>query len=543
MHPAHRLVAVDARHHDVHQHHVDAGVVPEHLDPVRAVVGVEDGHAEPLLERRRQGEDVADVVVDDQHARAEQGRVVPTGALQHLPLGRGEPGLFPVEEQGGLLEQALGRGGVLHNDRLGERLERVFFGAGEISGGVDHHRHDGQGRVVADAIEKLVAIHLRQAEVEHDAVEAPGPHGAEGLLGAAGGGDVDVVAAEQLDDAAPLVLVVLHDEQAAAAAADEAHQVVQHRVEVSLRAGLVYVAARPLRQGAVHPLLGDRDDLNRDVTHGRVVLEPVEDRPAVHARQGDVKGDGVGLEVARQGEAGLPTGRHDDLEAAGSGAAHECDGEGGVVVDHQQRDVAGEDRGAVIGDSLPRERRCAAGRRGRPVVAYASAFTFGGRRPGWRRRRRRGAGIAAGACAPVGDHRFLGGGVVAWMSRRHSRRLRHRGTAARSAPRRRLSLRGVVEREKQRERAALSGRAVHPNLPLEQGRDFPADRQAQARPAVLTAGRPVGLLKRLEDHPVLLLRDADPRILHRKRHGHARGIQRVVPPVPAGVAEVDAQLD
>src|SRR3954470_16643609 len=59
---AYRVVAVQVRHHDVHQDHVDAGLALEDLDALLAALGVDHGHAE-LLERGRHGEDVADVVV------------------------------------------------------------------------------------------------------------------------------------------------------------------------------------------------------------------------------------------------------------------------------------------------------------------------------------------------------------------------------------------------------------------------------------------------------------------------------------------------
>ena len=58
----------------------------------------------------------------------------------------------------------------------------------------------------------------------------------------------------------------------------------------------------------------DGEDVHGDVPDGRVVLEPVEHRPAVHAGQVDVERDGAGLELARQREAGLALGGDDHLE-------------------------------------------------------------------------------------------------------------------------------------------------------------------------------------------------------------------------------------
>src|SRR5262245_3517738 len=60
-----RRDAVHLRHHDVHQHDVDAGIVLHHAYGLPAVVGGHDLH--PLLvEHGGEREDVAHVVVDDQ---------------------------------------------------------------------------------------------------------------------------------------------------------------------------------------------------------------------------------------------------------------------------------------------------------------------------------------------------------------------------------------------------------------------------------------------------------------------------------------------
>ena len=53
------------------------------------------------------------------------------------------------------------------------------------------------------------------------------------------------------------------------------------------------------------------------------------------------------------------------------------------------------------------------------------------------------------------------------------------------------------------------GCAGQPDFAAEQARDFAADRQAQARAAVLAAGATVGLLERFEDDLLLLRRNAD----------------------------------
>ena len=55
----------------------------------------------------------------------------------------------------------------------------------------------------------------------------------------------------------------------------------------------------------------------------------------------------------------------------------------------------------------------------------------------------------------------------------------------------------------------LPGELTQADLAAEQPGDLAADRQAQARAAVLAAGAAVGLLERLEDDLLLVRRDAD----------------------------------
>src|SRR5947209_13719831 len=97
------------------------------------------------------------------------------------------------------------------------------------------------------------------------------------------------------------------------------------------------------------------------------------------------------------------------------------------------------------------------------------------------------------------------------------------------------------DRKVERERAALAYRAVRGDRAAEQLRDLPADRQAEAGAAVLSAGGPVRLLERAEDGLQLLLRDADPGVAHPERQRR--------PVAPGGRRQLlrrgrfDAQLD
>src|SRR5581483_3504238 len=66
------------------------------------------------------------------------------------------------------------------------------------------------------------------------------------------------------------------------------------------------------------------------------------------------------------------------------------------------------------------------------------------------------------------------------------------------------------------ESAPLAGGAFDLDFSSEEPGDFTADRQPQPGPAVLAAGGAVGLLKRLEDQLLLVLRNADAGVNHRE---------------------------
>ena len=102
-------------------------------------------------------------------------------------------------------------------------------------------------------------------------------------------------------------------------------------------------AQRPEAQGAVAVLLG-RDDADRDVPGGQVVLEPLEDPPAVDVGQVDVEGDRVGHVLAGHRQRRGAERGDQPLEALLAGRVEQEPGEGQVVLDDQQDAVAGLDR-------------------------------------------------------------------------------------------------------------------------------------------------------------------------------------------------------
>ena len=85
---------------------------------------------------------------------------------------------------------------------------------------------------------------------------------------------------------------------------DEAGDARERLVERLLRDRLLEVRERAGLESLL-PLVGSRDDVHRDVPRLRMVLQPVEHRPAVHPRHVDVERDRIGLERVRQLESGL----------------------------------------------------------------------------------------------------------------------------------------------------------------------------------------------------------------------------------------------
>ena len=94
----------------------------EHVDRLAAGAGGQHLHAAPL-EHAGQREDVAHVVVDDQHRLADQVLVRAVQPLEHLLLLGRQVGDDAVQEERGLVEQPLGRLDALDHDAARERVQ------------------------------------------------------------------------------------------------------------------------------------------------------------------------------------------------------------------------------------------------------------------------------------------------------------------------------------------------------------------------------------------------------------------------------------
>ena len=122
-----------------------------------------------------------------------------------------------MQEQRGLVEQPLWRFDALNDDaaRHGVKL-RILVGR-QFTAGEHDNRYVGQRLLAAHAFKHLEAGHVRQAQVEHDAIARILTQDIERFLARAGADDLDVVVTEELADAQLLGGVVFDDQQTPAA--------------------------------------------------------------------------------------------------------------------------------------------------------------------------------------------------------------------------------------------------------------------------------------------------------------------------------------
>ena len=294
----HRLHAVHLRHHDVHQHDVDVRLGLQDARSRR-------GRCRPTTitmscssRTRRQGEDVAHVVVHDQHLLAGQRRWSDwCRSSSSLPLRLGQLGERPVQEERGLVEQPLRRVGPA--DRAARRPAAV--------------QPPSPSRRLAVAVDDRPAAGRSTAvgRGRRPAPRRPGP-------GRPGRSDhaVDRAARRSIcsgrrpvggrrhlarpSPARPASTPVApgrrpaDHQQAAAGRATNSCRSVEQPVEHVARSGSAWrrTPARPASSARSRASSVEMTH-DRDVPRRQVVLEPLEHAPAVDVRQVDVERDGV----------------------------------------------------------------------------------------------------------------------------------------------------------------------------------------------------------------------------------------------------------
>ncbi len=124
-----------------------------------------------------------------------------------------------VQEERGLVQQALGGFDALDHDAARHGVElRVLLG-GELAASEDHHRYVGHDVLAGDLLQQVEAGDVGQAQVQHDAIDPALPQRLQRRGAAIDRDDVDVVMAQELGDAEALGGIVPRPPAACAAAA------------------------------------------------------------------------------------------------------------------------------------------------------------------------------------------------------------------------------------------------------------------------------------------------------------------------------------
>ena len=174
------------------------------------------------LEQRGQREDVAQIVVDDEHVALRELRIVLREAAQHALLALGEVGLHAVQEQRGLVEQPLHRRDVLDDHGLREAVQALLVLLGQLAARVDDHGQAAVPRVGLDPLDQLEARHARAAgDRARRSRRASASSDCERALARDDRGGLDVAVADQIADRLALDRIVLDDEQLLDALLDE----------------------------------------------------------------------------------------------------------------------------------------------------------------------------------------------------------------------------------------------------------------------------------------------------------------------------------
>ena len=263
-----------------------------------------------LLQHAGQGEDVADVVVDDQHLLA---RPAPcrtgAGPPASAACAPGSLATVAVQEERGLVEQPLRRAGLPDVQACASCFQAQLVLVGTAAVGVDDHRQVGQVRL---------ARRSRSASAGAPSCRAgpgPGPRQSTRPLAAAAAS-----ASGRRRDASTTRTSL--GRRAVRRSARAARRRLRPRAGPSPAAATnrVTSSSSPLQRLLRLDRLGDErpcapsfkaalarlvggDDADRNVPGGHVVLQPLQHAPAVDVGQEDVERDGVRLVLAghRQG--------------------------------------------------------------------------------------------------------------------------------------------------------------------------------------------------------------------------------------------------
>ena len=197
---AHRFVPVHLRHHDIHQHDSRFRLRFERLDRFATRIRRQHLHA-AAFKHAGEREDVADVIVDDQHLLANQVLVGPVQSLERVALGLGQVGHHTVQEQRGFVEQTVRRFHALDDDAARQHAQARVLIRRKLFPGEHDDREVAQFRFVANCLQHVEPGHVRQPQIENHAVIGLLAQRHQRRGSRIGDGDVDIVVFEQCRDA------------------------------------------------------------------------------------------------------------------------------------------------------------------------------------------------------------------------------------------------------------------------------------------------------------------------------------------------------
>ena len=133
--------------------------------------------------------------------------------LKHALLVRREIRNHAMEEKRRFVEKPLRQLDPLHDHAASNRMQLGVFLGRQLASGEHDHRNLRQRVILPNMLKQLEPRHIRQLEIENDAIGWLLPKHRQSLAAIVGGDDFDVLVAEQLGYAQKLGRIVLNDEQ------------------------------------------------------------------------------------------------------------------------------------------------------------------------------------------------------------------------------------------------------------------------------------------------------------------------------------------
>ena len=323
------------------------GSVSHQADRVAAVVGRDDHHA-VLVEHRREREDVAHVVVDDQHLLAFEHAVDVVQRLRSTSRSCSDiAGGAAVQEERRRVEQAL--------ERVAPRATRSALCAAPPGARARRCRRRGARSAAgaptgAASSASITSSGPKPATLPSVTRQStPPPRAPRALLGRSATITVGVARRARRGAVARGRRVGISSSSLRLAARRRTGTDARapRRPRPATAAACSRKPTAPGVERAFARVIG-RDHADRDVARRQVGLQPLEDAPAFHVGQEDVERDHRRLVVARHRERAGAARADQPLEAAARAPPEQHLGEREVVLDDQQHLVAGQDVVAVV---------------------------------------------------------------------------------------------------------------------------------------------------------------------------------------------------